>query len=141
MGRDLDVRVARSLGKSEPPTLHDQDYFWRRNDDGTFWGDHYFGSYRAWEEAEWPPPYSTNISVAWTLINDYISPGYWPDGRPVFFDMSVQVFRSHNGTWTCGLNVWQENDGMHTVTKAQFSGRGDTAPEAICLAFLAMKGE
>jgi len=68
MGRELDVRVAKALGKSEPPTLHDRDYFWRRNDDGTFWGDLYLGDSRAWEEVKWPPFYSSDIAAAWELV-------------------------------------------------------------------------
>jgi len=68
MGRELDVRVAKALGDSEPPMLGVLNYFWEAQEDGTWVGEHHWPEDRAWEEIDWPPFYSSDIAAAWELV-------------------------------------------------------------------------
>lgn len=79
------------------------------------------------------PYYSTDIAAAWTLVE-----------QMPFFKLTVaagvwQCQSVHCGAW--GDHVMEsERDGMLVYRCGCRLGEGDTAPEAICCAFLAAKG-
>ena len=117
MTRELDVRVAKALGRSEPPELHQPGWCWEENEDGTWQGEYWFDP-RGWISHIWPPPYSTNIAAAWTLTAHR--------DLDVYLDFQLDNTRLR---WYCLFGEDLDNGQL-----------ADTAPEAICKAFLVCVG-
>lgn len=66
----------------------------------------------------WPPPYSTDISAAWEIVEKLKA-------------TELVALCFHDGHWHCEINCC---DGERPIDE-----EGDTAPMAICLAFLELK--
>ena len=131
MDRELDVRVAQAMECwvlwHEPAPGSDEGY-------PSCWCE---------DKAEVDPNgredelyhWSTDIAAAWRLVEHYQSPEKAKDGRKLYFDETVRVFHAHSGDWYCWLNVWGDLE----CDRPWHRGKGATASEAICLAFLATK--
>ena len=126
MSRELDVKVARALGQSAPPTLNEQAYVWRLNDGDTWIGDHWpdDGAYGEWMEVSWPSHHSTNIAAAWELDGE---------GWQWVFDEIEDAVN------TDGLDVLVWNGkGWHSVHVAwkDFPSKAEAYATGRCLAWL-----
>lgn len=112
-GRKVNEAVARKLGWK----VNRRPYTFKAQDKG-----------ERWIIADAVPNYCHSIAAAWELV-EFAKPNYsfeihcwkqsWGEEMKALRDMCIAVFTPRNGTWKQGE-----------------PGEADTAPMAICLAFL-----